>query len=73
MGNAANMVHMPVGNDYAFNLVGFIFQIINIGNDIIDARHIFLGKLQAHVDQDYLLVEFDQGHITADLFQSAQC
>ena len=52
VGNGADMVVMAVGDNYSLDTVFFIFQIGDVGNDKINSRHIFFGKLQAHINNN---------------------
>ena len=71
MGDTADMVEMSMGDYDALDPIRLVAQIGDVGNDIVDTGHVFLGKLQTHVDDDYFLVIFDHGHIPPDLLQAA--
>ena len=70
--DATDVVVMAVRNYDAFNPFGFVAQIGNIRDNIINAGHVLFRKLQAHINNNYFFFVFDYGHVAADFFQSAQ-
>ncbi len=66
------MVVMSVSYDYGFNILLSFFQIADVGDDIINARSFFFGKLKSHINYDYFIAILKKCHIAADFFQAAQ-
>ena len=72
IGNSAYVVHVSMGKDYRADIFSLGFKIGNVGDDPINARSIFFGKLYAHVDNDDFVFVFKEGHVASDFFKPAQ-
>src|SRR3989344_3251759 len=69
---SADMVVVRVSDDYADNVFFFAPQVADIGDDVINARHIFFRELQTYIDDKNVVAVFQDAHIAADFFQAAQ-
>ena len=72
IGQTADMVFMPVGQQDTPDPVGILFQIGIIRNHQIHPQHIFVRERQTAVDDDHIFFVFDDGQILTDLVQAAQ-
>jgi len=71
-GGGADMVQMAVAEDDAADIALLAAQGRDIGDDVIYARHVFVGELHAHVQDDDVVIVLEDGAIAADLFLPAQ-
>ena len=69
---SANMILMPVRQNDGFNFIPVFQKIADIGNNQINAKHIFFGKHETGVNDQYLIIHPNHGHILSDLAQSPQ-
>src|SRR3989344_8048833 len=69
--DAADMVVMRVRDDDAHDVIFLALEIVDVGNDVVDAGHVFFGKLQAHVDDDDIVAVFQYRHVASDFFNAA--
>ena len=60
------MVKMGVREEEGFDLVAIGFEVLNIWDHIVDTWIIIVGEEDAHVDDDYFVAVFDDGHILTD-------
>ena len=72
VGDAADVVVVGVGNNHPANIFFFAFKVTDVVNDIINARHVFLGELQAHINNNNVTVIFHEGAVATHFFQAAQ-
>ena len=63
---------MTVGDDDGPHPVGPLKYIAHVGDDDVNAQHVALGKHQAAVNNQQLVVVFDHQHILADVAQPSQ-
>ena len=70
--NSANVIKVTVGNDQAENRLLASLEVVEVGHDVVDAGHLALGKLQAHVDQNGIIVVLDERAIAANFFVAAE-
>ena len=70
--HAADMVFMPVREENAADLVFILDEIGDIGEDEVDARHLFGREDDARVDDDDVVPVLDGGHVLADLADAAK-
>ena len=68
----ADMILVRVGDNDAFDLVFYLSYIIKIGDQNIHSKHTLLRKAHAHIDDDRTRIGLKNGHIRADLAQSAK-
>src|SRR5262249_19793635 len=47
-------------------------EVREVGNDVVDAGHLVVGKEQAAVDGNDVVARFDEHHVEPDLSQSPQ-
>ena len=69
---AADMVFMPVAEEDAEHVAAPVEQIRDVREDEVDAEHVLLGKHQARVDDEDLLLPFEGPHVDADLAEAAE-
>jgi hypothetical protein len=56
----------------AFDFVGVVAQVRQIGQDEIDAGHVGVGEHDPAVEDDHASVDFDDSAVAADLAQAAE-
>ena len=66
------MVLVPVGDEHAADTVLVLDKIAHVGDDAVDAVHVVAGEGHAAVDHDDLAAVFVNGHILADLIETAE-
>ena len=66
------MVFVTVGDDNAFHLVGSLFDIFKIGNDVINADHVIIWEHHASIHNQDLLIVFIDCHVFAHLAQTSE-
>lgn len=58
--DCSDMVIVAMGDDDAADIFYFIFEIGGVGNEVVNAGHIFFRELEPHVyDNDVILVFVD--------------
>ena len=72
VGQGADVVLMGVGQKDAAKLVLVLLQIGDVGDDHVHAQQILVGEGHAGVDDDHVVVIFQNGHVLADLVETAQ-
>ena len=65
------MVFVTMRNDDTPELFVIAPDVCEIRDDAIDARHVFLRKAHAAVNDYYVVVVFKGGHVLADLADAA--
>src|SRR4030042_4166204 len=68
----SDMIVMAVSDDHSPYFSFLAPKIAYVRDDVINARHVFLGKLQPHVDNDDVVAIFKDCHVAADFFESSQ-
>lgn len=66
------MVLMPVREYHAADSVRVGSEIAYVGQDYVDAVHIFIREAHAAVNDDYIAAALERRHILADLAEAAQ-
>jgi len=66
------VIFVPVSNENRAKLVGALAYVGEIVDHDIDPVHLVVGKHQAAVDHDQVVVGLDDGHVPADLAAAAQ-
>jgi len=66
------MIFMTVRDDDSFDTVCFILEVIEIGDDVINADHVVIGEHHASIDDKNILTVFINGHILTHFSQSSQ-
>src|SRR5680860_50029 len=59
MRNGSNVVHMSVSDEYSFDILFSPFEIVDVGNNVINPRHIFFWKLKSHIHDDDVSIIFE--------------
>ena len=70
--DGTNVVFVAVGDEHAPQLFLVGHKIGKIGDDQIDAVHVFLREAHAAVDHDHIFSVFQDGTVLADLVKAAQ-
>ena len=66
------MILVSVGQQDTADPIRILFQIRNIGDNQIYAKHIIVGERKTAVHDDHVVTVFQNGDIFADLVQAAQ-
>src|SRR3989344_208563 len=66
------MVVVGVGDNNPADIFVAWQKIRNIGDNIINSRHIFLRKLKSHVNNNDIILIFKNGHISTYFFTTTQ-
>ncbi len=69
--NRADVIEMAVRKDNSADAVEFVFEVTNIGNDIIDPEHVFGWKFDPDINNNDVVFVFEDGHVFADFVQAA--
>ena len=72
IGDGADVVLVAVGDEQTAQAGPVLHQIADIGNHAVDAVHIIARECHAAVHHDDLTAVFIDGHILADLIQTAK-
>ena len=72
VGQRADMILMPVGDEDGADLVPARAQIADVGQDEVDAELLFLREADAAIDDDDVVFVFEQEHVLADLGETAE-
>ena len=67
VGNSADVVFVAVGNEQAAQLVSAFAHVREIVDNDVDAVHLVVGKHQAAIYDDEVVVCLDHGHVAPDL------
>ena len=67
----AYMVFMTVCQHQTFDLVAVCYEIAEIRNDHIDAEHFVIWEAHSAIDDHYLIVVFQEGHVLTDLIETS--
>src|SRR4029077_8368169 len=68
----ADVVLMAVGEHHGLDLIGVLAQVLEVGQDQVDARHLRLGEGQPCVQDQDAAVHLEGGHVAADLADAAE-
>ena len=72
IGDGADVVLVPVGEEDAPDLVLVLDEIGEVGDDHVDAVHVVVGEAHAHVHHDDVPAVLVDGEVLADLVEAAQ-
>src|ERR1051325_7409790 len=72
MVNRSNMVFMSMCNDNPHDFIGFLTQILIVGNDVVYSEHVIAGEHDACIHDHNLVVELVGGHVLAHFPKSTQ-
>ena len=72
IGNGPDMVLMAMGDEQAPQPGSVLDEIGDVGDDAVDAVHIIAGEGHSAVHHDDLAAVFVNGHILADLIETAE-
>ena len=67
-----DVILMPVGDEQTPQPAAVFHQIADVGNDAVDAVHIVAGEGHATVHHDDVAAVLIDGHVLADLIQTAK-
>ena len=67
----ADMVLMTVGDHQAFDLLSVGYQVTEIRNYHVDPEHLVIGEAHPAVDDHYLIVVFQEGHVLSYLVETS--
>ena len=70
--HCADVVLMTVSQEQTAYLSGVLFKICRVGYDKVNARHTVFGKSQSAVDDDDVVIVFENGHVLSDPVNSAK-
>ena len=63
---------MTVGDDDAFDLVLVAFHIGEVRDDDVDTEHLRFRERETAVEDDHIAIILEQGHVLADLVETAE-
>src|SRR3989344_5197102 len=63
VGNASDMIKMPVRDDKPANLVSALFQVSGIWKNVIYSRRVFLAESESAINDENIAAEFDCRHV----------
>ena len=73
VGQRADVIFVAVGQEHRAKPVALGDRVREIGDDVVDARHLVgVGKHEAAIDGDQLVGELDQHHVEPDLAEPAK-
>ena len=70
--NCADVILVSVRQQDSADAVFVRFEIGDVGDDQIDARHIVIGKTESAIDDYHVVVVFHNRHVLADFPESAE-
>lgn len=62
----ADVIEMAVGEDDAADAIEFVFEVADVGDDVVDTEHVFGWEFDADVNNDDVVFVFEDGHVFAD-------
>src|SRR3989344_3853962 len=66
------MIKVSMRKNNATHFFLFPLEVIRVGNNIVNAWHVFFRKLQTNVNNDDVVAIFKHRHIAPDLFLPAK-
>ena len=72
IGKRADMVLVSVSDENTSDLVCVFFDISEIRDYEVDARHILIGEGKAAIDEDYIVFIFKKSNVFAYLIKAAE-
>ena len=72
VGHRANVVLVAVGEHQRDHVVEAIVEVVQAGQDQVDSRLVVLGEEHTAVDQQDFGVDFEGGHVAADVTEPAK-
>ncbi len=72
VGHRADVVLVAVGEHDRLDVVEAVGDVLEVGQDQVDAGLVVLGEQHAAVDDQQLAVDLEHGHVAADLSQTAE-
>jgi hypothetical protein len=70
VGDAAYVVEVTMRYEEAAYFIATLFEVASVGENIIDARGIFLAELEASVENEDVVAHLDSGHVAPDFFDT---
>lgn len=68
----ADMVFVAVGQENPPQLILVFYQIGDVGNHQIDAKHVIFREHKARVEQNHVIPITEHGHVLSDFTKTAQ-
>jgi len=68
----SNMVHVAMSKKHSLDTPLSSPQRRDIRNEVVDTKHILIGKLQAEIDEDNVSVYLDSAAVPSHLFKTAK-
>ena len=72
VGHAADVVLVAMREHERLDLVETVLDVVEVGQDQVDARLLLLGEQHAAVDEQQVAVVLDHVHVAADFAQAAE-
>ena len=72
VGNGADMILVPVRQDYGPQVVPLFQEVADVRQHNIDAVHLLLGKFEAGVKKNGIISVFEEKHVFPDIPDAAQ-
>ena len=72
IGDCANVVVMSMGENHSQDIFLFSSEIINVRDDVINARQILAWHSETHINNQNLPFPFKERHIAADFSEPAE-
>jgi hypothetical protein len=67
-----DVIEMAVGEEDGFDITFASMKTREIGDQIVDTEHIFIGELQTDVDDIEIAVDLDNEAVPSYLFESPE-
>jgi hypothetical protein len=67
-----DVIEVPVGENECLDPLLPPAKSGNVGNKVVDTRHILLGKLQAKVDDVQIAIDIDDEAVPTDFLETAE-
>ena len=71
VGDGPDVVVVGVGDDDTANVFPFRQEVGGVGDDVVNARHVLLRELQAHVNDDNVVPVLEDRHVPPHLLAAA--
>jgi hypothetical protein len=72
VGQRADVVVVAVRQNDRLDILFFLFEILDVRNDVVDARRFVFGELQTDVDDDDFIFIFEEHAVAANFFKAAE-
>ena len=68
----ADVILVTMGEDHAAEPLAPLQRVREVGDHVVDAGELIVGKHEAAVDGDEIVAELDEHHVQADLAEAAE-